>query len=63
MDSNVAETVKVFWIAVVFSAVMEIFQLTTRVYGTFDVWDILVEVLAEVAAIFIIKIHFKEEIK
>lgn len=49
-------------IAVIFSALMEILQLTSIAMGTFDVLDILVEVLAEIAAVlFIKKFYSKEE--
>lgn len=42
---------------------MEILQLTPFVEGTFDVLDIIVEFLAEVVAVFIIKKYFLEEVQ
>ena len=62
-NNNAADTLKIFVIAVAFSAVMEILQITPIAQGTFDVLDILVEILAEVTAVFIIKKHFLEEVK
>lgn len=59
--NNTAEIRKIFIIAVIFSAVMEILQLTSIAKGTFDVLDIFVEFLAEVTAAFIIKKHYSEE--
>ena len=59
--NNTAEIRKIFIIAVIFSAVMEILQLTSIAKGTFDVFDIIVEFLAEATAVFIIKKHYSEE--
>lgn len=47
--------VKAFVIGVIFSTGMELLQLTTLVKGTFDVIDIVVEIIAEIAAVLIIK--------
>lgn len=58
---NNAAIKKVFIIAFVFSTVMELLQLTTIVPGVFDVWDILMEGIAEAIAAFIIKTLFYEE--
>ena len=58
--NNTAEIRKIFIIAVIFSAVMEILQLTSIAKGTFDVFDIIVEFLAEVTAVFIIKKHYAD---
>ena len=52
---------KAFVTAFLFSTVMECLQLTTFVRGTFDVFDIVGELLSEVAAVFIIKNFFEEE--
>ena len=53
---------KVFLIAFLFSAAMEMVQKTSFIPGTFDVFDIFAEFLAEVAAIYIIhKSHSREE--
>lgn len=64
-DNNTAELRNIWVIAFAFSALMEILQLTPKVNGTFDVFDILVEALAEVAAVFIIyiKYSFIEEVQ
>lgn len=56
--NNTAELMKIFIIAFAFSAIMEFLQLTSFVRGTFDIFDIIVEFLAEVTAVFIIKKHF-----
>lgn len=61
MGNNAAGLTKLIIIASVFSTVMELLQLTPFVRGTFDVLDIIVEILAEAAAVFIIKKHFMEE--
>ncbi len=46
---------KIFGIGFLFSTIMEVLQLTVIVPGTFDLWDILMEGVAELIAIFIIK--------
>ena len=61
--NNTAEMREIFIIAVIFSVVMEILQITSIAKGTFDVCDILVEVFAEVTAVFIINIHYSKEEK
>lgn len=58
MGNSTAELRNIWVIAFAFSALMEILQLTPKVNGTFDVFDILVEALAEVAAVFIIYIKY-----
>jgi hypothetical protein len=58
---NNAAVKKAFIIAFIFSTAMELVQLTSFVPGTFDVWDIVMEGVAEVIAAFIIKTHFYEE--
>lgn len=55
LDNNTAYLLKTFLIASLFSAVMEFLQITPVVKGTFDWYDIIVELLAEVIAVFIIK--------
>ncbi len=47
-------------IVAVFSAVMEVIQLSPIIPGYFDLLDILVEALAEMFAAFIIKNHYEE---
>ena len=47
--------------AYIFSAAMEILQATPFIQGTFDVLDIVYLFLAEMAAVFIIKIFTKRE--
>ena len=56
-DNNAASVWRIFGIAFLFSAIMEILQITPMVKGTFDTWDIIVEFLAEIVAVFVIK-HF-----
>ncbi|MDY5102537.1 MAG: hypothetical protein SPE81_05510 [Agathobacter sp.] len=63
IGNNSADLLKIFVIAFTLSAVMEILQLTPFVEGTFDVLDIIVEFLAEVVAVFIIKKYFLEEVQ
>ncbi|MGN0320491.1 MAG: hypothetical protein ACI4D1_06235 [Lachnospira sp.] len=53
--NNAAHLRGIFLTAASFSTVMEILQLTPLVKGTFDVADIIVEVVAELVAVFIIK--------
>lgn len=48
---------KMFVIAGMFSTIMEVLQVTRCVKGTFDVMDIIVEIIAELMAVFIIKRH------
>lgn len=58
---NTAKIWIIFLIAISFSAVMEFLQLTSFVYGTFDIFDIVAEFIAELMAVIIIKIiTFKE---
>ena len=61
--SNTATIWKIFFMAFSFSVIMEVLQCTSAVCGTFDLWDIVVEFLAEVIAVFIIKKYFMEERK
>ena len=62
IGNNVEKVEKIFWTAFIFSAAMEIIQITPFVQGTFDVFDIVVEFLAEVIAAFIINgIYLREE--
>ena len=56
--NDTAELMKILIIAFIFSAIMEVLQLTPFVRGTFDIFDIIVEFLAEVSAVFIIKKYF-----
>ncbi len=60
IGNNAARLKMAFVIAVVFSAVMEVVQLSTIIPGYFDLLDILVEVVAETFAAFIIKNHYEE---
>jgi hypothetical protein len=46
-------------IAFAFSSFMELLQLTPIVNGTFDVYDIMAELIAEVIAVFIIKLQLR----
>lgn len=62
-NNNTAELKKIAIVAFSFSVLMETLQLTSFVRGTFDVFDILVEFLAEAAAVVIIKKHFLQEDK
>lgn len=57
LGNNTAMLVKIFFVAFLFSAAMEILQLTPIARGTFDICDIFVEFLAEIIAVFIIKKH------
>ncbi|MBQ0059318.1 MAG: hypothetical protein KBS83_05100 [Lachnospiraceae bacterium] len=56
IGNNTAELKKVFRIALAFALIMEVLQLTPLVKGTFDVADIMLEYLAEVTAVTVIKI-------
>ena len=60
VGSNAARVKTAFVIAVVFSAVMEVIQLSPVIPGTFDVIDILVEATAEAIAALIIKKQYEE---
>ena len=53
---------RIFLLALFFSASMECLQLVSFVKGTFDVVDILSEVLAEGVAVFIIKYAHEEAV-
>lgn len=55
---------KIWGIAFIFSAAMEIIQITPFIQGTFDVLDIGAEFLAEAIAAFIIyKLYFRRILK
>ena len=56
LGNNAAVLWKTFLIAFSFSTAMEILQITPIAKGTFDMWDIIAEFLAEAVAVFIIKI-------
>ncbi len=63
IGNNVASISKVFGMVFLFSAVMEMMQKGSFVPGTFDVFDIAVEFLAEaIAACIIYKLYSREEI-
>lgn len=49
---------KIFAISGIFSAMLETCQLLPGVQGTFDLWDILLELLAELLAVFMIKNYY-----
>lgn len=55
--NKTADVWKMFVIAGMFSTIMEVLQITGYVRGTFDVMDIIVEIIAELMAVFIIKRH------
>lgn len=59
--NSAANIWKVFWIAFPFSAAMELLQKASFVPGTFDVFDITVEFLAEAIAACIIYKYSREE--
>ncbi|MCM1048434.1 MAG: hypothetical protein NC433_08420 [Clostridiales bacterium] len=60
---NIAADIrKVFCVAFPFSVMMEMMQKTSFIPGTFDVFDIFVEFLAEIIAVCIIyKLYSREE--
>lgn len=53
---------KMYVVAVLFSTIIELLQLTGAIKGTFDIADIIVELIAELIAVFIIKVHYEEEV-
>jgi len=61
IGNNAASLSKIFLIAFSFSVALEILQVTPIAEGTFDLYDITVELLAEIVAVFIIKKYFLEE--
>ncbi len=60
LGNNVASLKGVFLIAFSFSAAIELFQLAPMIQGTFDLWDICGELLAEAGAVFVIKKYFSK---
>ena len=62
LGNNTANIKWIFIIAFIFSASMEFLQMTPFVNGTFDVFDILCEALAEGIAVFIIKYAHEEAV-
>lgn len=61
LGNNTVSIWRIFLMAYIFSAAMEILQATPFIQGTFDVLDIVYLFLAEMAAVFIIKIFTKRE--
>lgn len=55
--NRTADVWKMSALAGAFSIIMEVLQLTGCIRGTFDVMDIIVEIIAELMAVFIIKRH------
>lgn len=62
IGNNAADVRKVFGLVVPFTVAMEIMQKTPFMPGTFDVFDIFAEVLAETIAAFIIHKLYQEEL-
>lgn len=60
LGNNTTDLIKIFIISIIFSIIMESLQITQWVEGTFDVVDILVECLSELAAVIIIKYKFSK---
>lgn len=54
LGNNTAKLWKILFIAFSFSAVIEFFQLASFFDGTFDIFDIVVEFVAELFAVLII---------
>lgn len=64
IGNNTVKTEKILLIAFSFSTAMEIIQIAPFVRGTFDIFDIGVEFLAEIIAVFIInKFYSREELQ
>lgn len=61
IGNNAADVRKAFWLAVPFTTAIEVMQKTSFMPGTFDVFDIFVEVLAEAIAACIIYKLYQEE--
>lgn len=62
IGNHAADVRKVFWIVFLFSAAMELMQIISFIPGTFDVFDIFAEFLAETAAArMIYKLYSKED--
>ena len=55
--NKTADVWKMFVIAGMFSTIMEVLQVTGCVKGTFDVMDIIVEIIAELMAVFLSKTY------
>lgn len=60
-SNNTANLTKIFFMAFSFSILMEILQLTSLAKGTFDFIDIVALFLAEIFAVFIIKIRMRRQ--
>lgn len=61
IGNNTVSVLKILSIAFSFTVILEILQITPIAEGTFDFYDIVVEFLAEVIAVLIIKKYFLEE--
>ena len=60
IGNNAAKAKIAFVIAILFSTVMEVIQISPIIPGYFDFLDIIVEVMAEAFAALIIKRHYEE---
>lgn len=61
MGKNTAEWRKILLLAFGFSTAMEFLQMSPSVKGTFDVVDIIVELVAEICAVLIIDIYIRRK--
>ena len=62
IGDNAVKIGRILGLAFIFSAAMEIIQMAPLIQGTFDIFDIGAEFLAEAIAAFIIyKTYFREE--
>lgn len=57
---NKSNLIKAFVISFIFSFVLEVMQIVPAINGTFDIFDILFELIAELIAIIIIKTQEEE---
>ena len=63
IGNKTAKSHTTLFVAFIFTAVIEMLQLTSLASGTFDVLDILVELIAEVIAVIIIILHNNRRMK
>ena len=62
IGNNETVLLKSFGIAIFFSLLMELLQITSFVKGTFDMWDIVLAFVAEGVAVLIIKILLRRNV-
>lgn len=60
-DKKLSELIGVIVVAFIFSTTIEFLQLTKYVKGTFDIYDVVLEAVAEIIAFTLIRINLEDK--